>query len=185
MLHHLPNPVRNAQNASRSHHRHRSPHNIHRGCRRGALPQRCMPTLWGKWSWGHQMSLPHLLTMLYSRSDDCYGVARSEMQCPKGSFNGRAPHHVLSVASISGDASGEARLRGQVPCGSIVRCIVMTVVSAGMHADGEVTIVAFQGLGLVGTAGAAGTAHIPVLAAILAHEEVEVLAIVSLAVNEA
>ena len=71
-----------------------------------------------------------------------------------------------------------------MPCLAVVGGVVMIVVAAGAYADGKVAIVALESLGLVGTISTAISAHIPVLAAILAHEEVEMLAIVCLTVYE-
>ena len=61
----------------------------------------------------------------------------------------------------------------------------MVVVAVGSHEDGEVTVVAFERLGLVGVGRSAGADHLPALTVVKAHEEVEVADIVGVAVDKA
>ena len=71
-----------------------------------------------------------------------------------------------------------------MPCCAIVRSYIMIVVTSCTYADSKVAIVAFQRLRLVGASSTACAAYVPILTAILTHEEVEVLAVVCLAIDE-
>ena len=67
---------------------------------------------------------------------------------------------------------------------TIIRGVVVEVITGCTYADGQVAIVALKSLGFIGSIRTAIATYVPVLSAVLTHEEIEVLAIVGLTVDK-